>query len=269
MRNLHFSPGQQVLENCQLTLRRWPILILLGTAGAVIGLAVSLLSSPRYQSEAVLGVTINYAVTQPLELVVEDRALNRVAAIILADTTLTEVLNRLPDQTKADHGWHVPSDLRPNLRLDQRLAEWGLVSADEDPAIAMEIAQVWAEVAIEELDEAMSHAWRAQTLAGGMYDIQCLPVENATPAAWVCETSPLSMNPEALDGTLQTEMALSRGILTAISYELLRSAELPDSPISWPRGLQVLGGAAIGLLIGAIAMIFKRELDPHREIMRD
>ena len=233
------------------------------------GLAVSWLNTPKYPAEAVLGVTINYAVTEPLELVVEDRALNKVAAIIMADTTLAEVLNRIPNEAKNERNWRQPADLRAHLRLDQRRAEWGLVAVDGDPVTAAEVAQIWAEVTIEELDEAMSHAWRAQALAGGRYDVACAPVQNVAPPVWECQTSPLALDAAVLDGQIQTETALSRGILTAISYELLREAVPADSPISLPGGLQVLSGAVAGLLIGGFVLILMSVSTPSSYAIRD
>ena len=86
---------------------------------------------------------------------------------------------------------------------------------------------------------------------------------------WECQTSPLALDAAVLDGQIQTETALSRGILTAISYELLREAVPAGSPISWPRGLQVLGGAAAGLIIGGFVLILMSASAASSDAIRD
>jgi hypothetical protein len=226
----------------------------LGLIGALIGFVFSLAHPPRYQAEAVLGVTINYGITEPLELVVEDRVLNRVVALLKSNDTLERVLDRLPGEVRDHRGWARPVNLRESLRLDKRLAEWGLVVVDEDPQLAMEVAQQWATVSLQILDEAVEHAWKAAALLGGPFDVDCYPVEiegaMGPVVTWRCQVTPLELDPDALEGALRTEIDLSHGVLPIISYELLREPRLPNEPIQWGRGLLMGAGAVVGLILG-------------------
>ena len=98
-----------------------------------------------------------------------------------------------------------------------------MVAIDEDPVTAAAVAQAWAEVTIEELDEAISHAWRAQALAGGKYDVDCSPAENVTPAVWVCQTSPLTLDAAALDGHPIAQVELANYFLYGVPDKVQQS----------------------------------------------
>lgn len=233
----------------------WPFLVVAGMLGGVVGLAASLLLKPVYQSEAVLGVNINYGITESLELVVEDRVLGRVAAVVEGDATLTGLLAELPEDLPQRRGWAQPADIRPHLRLDRRLGEWALVGIDEDSATAAQLAQAWASAAIGQLDEAMQHAWRAAALMSTPFDVKCEPVPAGGVTTWNCVVTEAELDPEALAGELESEAALSRGIPPVVSYELLRSAQLPTSPVIWGRGPLILAGAAIGLVLALIYVV--------------
>jgi hypothetical protein len=216
-----------------------------------------------------LGVGINYGVTEPLELVVEDRTLGRVAALILSDTVIDDIFNRLPIDLKEERNWMTYVDLYQNIRLDRRLGDWALIAQDTDPEVATELSQLWAEVAILQLDEAMKHAWRAAVLLGGEFDVECEPLEgnDIETILWQCEVSPMDFDADALEGELQTEFELSRGVLPIISYELLKSPIKPDKPAVWGRGELVLGGALAGLLIGfGLCVAFTKRQDPSLHV---
>jgi uncharacterized protein involved in exopolysaccharide biosynthesis len=243
----------------QRILSRWIVVIALGVVGAVIGLAFSATHPPRYEAKAVLGVSISYAITESLELVVEDRALNRASGIIQSDGVLSQVLEAVPASVRQAQGWQGPSDLRKSLRLDPRLAQWELVAIDEDPTLAAMVSQLWAEAAIDALDEAARHAWRAAALIGEKLDLNCNRVEvlqNATPVPlWDCSVEPPLTDPKAIEDGLVQETALSRGVVPDLTYELLQAAEPPAEPVLWSRGPLVLAGALMGVILGgAVAL---------------
>ena len=257
------NDGIRMRNLLEQALFRWPILLGLGLLGALVGFFFSLMRPPFYQAEAVLGVNINYTVTEPLELVVEDRAINRVAAIIESDSTLVRVLSQLPESLRLERVWSEPADLRESLRLDRRLAEWDLVAIDRDPEVAVILAKAWADEAISVLDETAEHAWRAVALMGNdPFMVDCVPVPGSENSpAWVigeCAVEPWDLDPQALAGELRAEISLSRGMLPNFSYELLKEATLPTEPVIWSRGPLILSGVLIGLIFGFWRVVFRR-----------
>ena len=133
-------------------LQRLRLILGIGFLGALTGLVFSLVRAPQYQAHATLGVNINYGVTEPLALVVEDRALSRIATVVTSDSTLMRVLDEIPENLRQSRGWSSTSDLRDVVSLDRRLAEWWLVAIDKDPEVAAEVSKKWAMVSLEVLD---------------------------------------------------------------------------------------------------------------------
>lgn len=241
-------------------LRRWWLLVLLGGLGALGGLAFGVARPALYEAKATLGISIAYGVTKPLELVVEDRAINRVAGLLGSDAVLSMVLAELPESIRIEREWRVPADLRAALRLDQRLALWELVATDRDPAVAQSLATAWGKASVKSLDEAHIHAWRAAGLAGTPpMDVDCALDEGSAgggiPPRWRCHVTTLSASPEALQGMLQTELNASRGMLPNITYELLQMPLQPAKPVVWGRGNLVLAGAGLGFLVGLVVVL--------------
>jgi len=239
--------------------RRWVLLLALAVAGGLSAYAFALGRPPRYEARAVLGVSIDYSVTESLELVVEDRVLDRVGGYLVGDAVLLDVLHRLPEPVREGHGWNQPADLRTFVRLDRRLAQWGLVAVLDDPVLAAEVAQRWAEASLAALDEASAHAWRAAALMGLKFDVSCLPSTPSAaapaPSPWDCRIEPPLTDPAQIEGDLNLELALTHGVLPDLTYELLQSAEPPQAPVVWNRAPLILAGCVVGLLAGAAYLI--------------
>ena len=258
----------QPLEAARRLLRRshWPVMA--AVLGAACGLAASLALPPRYEAAATLGVNIQYGVTRPLELVVEDRVLHRVSVVILSDSTLEPVLTALTAEERSRRGWDSPAALRRALRLDRRLAAWSLVAVDEDPALAARVAAAWAEAALAALSEARRSGWEAALLAGGWFEVTCEAVTPSGPApesAYRCRGLPPPLNPTVIAGDLSEALARSRGVLPTISYELAQAASVPDRPVARGRGLLAAAGGTLGFLLGAALALRPAEpARPHR-----
>jgi hypothetical protein len=247
-------------------IRQWPLIVGIGLIGAVFGFLFSLILRPRYEAKATVAINIHYGVTEPLELVVEDRALNRVAAIIRSDTVIQTALDNLESTIRSQRGWMETADLLQTLRLDRRLAEWDLVAIDRDPAIAATVAQTWAEAALPVLDEAAEHAWQAlKIMADNPLKVGCVPtlelVGDTEIVDWICCVQPEDLNSETLPDELRKEIILSRGMLPNISYELIREARPPANPVIWGRGSLILSGAFVGLILGFWWMVIRSNSD--------
>jgi hypothetical protein len=245
-------------------LRRWPLIIGIGLIGAALGFVLSLILQPCYEAKATIAVNIQYGVTEPLELVVEDRALNRVAAILQSDIVLKQALESMEESVRLERGWLEPADLWRSIRLDRRLAEWDLVGIDPDPVAATNLAQSWSEAALSVLDEASEHAWRALALmADNPFKVGCVPSSDSDNDSeiieWVCCVQPDDLDSDALSDELKEEINLSRGMLPNISYELVKEVRLPTAPVIWSRGSFILSGGFIGLIFGFWWILIHRD----------
>jgi hypothetical protein len=145
--------------------------------------------------------------------------------------------------------------MREYVRLEARLSDWHFIAQNEDPATAAMIANAWAQAAIEGLDDAYAHAWAALSLQNGELDVTCFQQIQPMTSDSVsnCLSSGPNIESESLARLIE-EIEASHGILPALSFEFVRSASPPDSPVVWTRGALVISGAVIGLLLAGVVV---------------
>lgn len=240
----------------QALTKRWfwlPVAVILG---GLIGLAVSLTLSPVYRATASLGIAVDYGRTHRLDPATERAALLQAQELILADETLSGVIAETPAGTLDRAGISQPSDLRPRLRLDRFENRWDLSVSFNRPEEASEVANLWAEVAVERLQVAVEHAVRARELQTRIYELGCsLEVAESTGRAiWRCEENEPAGS-EDIPTRLVEEVRASHGILPGLSFAQLREATPPSDPIYRGRTALLLGGAVLGLAAGLLLII--------------
>jgi len=235
--------------------RKWWILAIGGIVGGLLGLLLGGLRQPIYQAASVLAVNVDYGRTKPLELVVEDRALDRVWALVLSDAVLEATRTRLVESVGEAPDWATLADLRQHIRLDNRLSRWELFGISSTPAHAAAIANAWADVSYQTLVDAQSHAWQAITLQGEAFLVACAQTipGQAAQVLWECVASQPGVRPEDV-AALRAEIDASHGILPILTFERIQAATEPDDPTLWGRGGLVLSGALTGMLV-ALAIL--------------
>jgi hypothetical protein len=242
-------------------LRGWIWVVLFGALGAVIGFSISLILPPTYEAAASILVNIDYGRTEPLELVVEDRILDRVWYLIISEETYLQTIEKLNASKGNFDAWASVEALRENTRLDARLSKWELIGVHSNPEIAVLIANTWQEVVLDRLDEAMEHAWRAQTLQGATFDVACVEMLIAEKLDDIM--SCVIVKPEVDPGILtelREEITKSHGLLPNIHYEFFQNASTPESPVLWPRGILIFSGSMIGFILSLLRLILPKNI---------
>ncbi len=261
------NPSTQDLERetaADRILDRWYALILAGLAGGLAGLIFSMVRLPLYEADAVIAINIDYGRTQPLELIVEDRALDRVWQYLTSDAVLGVASEQLSAQIGSSPVWDSPHSMREHVRLEARLSDWHFIAQNEDPGTAAMIANTWAQAAIEGLDDAYTHAWAALSLQNGELDVTCFQQNQpmTSDSVFNCLSSGSSIESESLERLIE-EVEASHGIQPALSFEFVRSASPPDSPVVWMRGALVISGAVIGLLLAGVVVAWPPKVARH------
>ncbi|MFV2044475.1 MAG: hypothetical protein ACC700_14730 [Anaerolineales bacterium] len=252
------EPSSLVLEPraaADRILDRWYVLLLAGLAGGLAGLIFSIVRPPLYEADAVIAINIDYGRTKPLELIVEDRALDRVWQFLTSDEVLRAASEKLSAQSASSTAWESPESMREYVRLEARLSDWHFIAQNEDPETAAMIANAWTQAGIEGLDDAYAHAWAALSLQNGELEVFCFEQSQPMTSDSIanCLASGPSFDLEGLESLIE-EIEASHGILPSLSYELMRSATPPDSPVVWNRGALVISGAFIGLLVAGVVL---------------
>jgi len=245
------DPLKRILDN-------WIWLLTFAVLGVIGGLIFSLLFPPRYEAGASFAVNIVYGITEDLELVVEDRILDRIWQLAISDDTFQETKKLLDKSIGEFEEWDSIESLRRHTRLDARLSRWELLGIHTDPSIAVAIANTWRGVTLDRLDEAYKHAWNAYSIPGVGFDAKCVQLLEGESSSqlWTCVTTGPGVSPENIQ-LLRDELEASQGIVPFIQYEPIQLATTPESPVLWPRGLMMFFSGAIGLIVGVLLMLFK------------
>ena len=250
---------------------RWIWLIASSLLGAAAAFIFSLLIPPRYETEAAIAVNLDYGNLEALELVVEDRVLDRVWQLMVSDETLLQTQTRVESELQPAEKWNSLESFRAHTRLDARLSRWELIGIHNQPEIAQRIANAWMFVVMQRLDEAYEHAWNAAQIEGVNFEVTCISMLSAQNEAVLgdCILSKDDVSEEDLL-RFRAEFEASRGILPILSYEAVHEATLPERPVLWGRGLSVFFGGTAGFVIGVL-LIFafplpRRKLQSHEKI---
>lgn len=242
-----------VTTHSRRIIRRWTWITLGGIAGALLAAIFAQTRPPVYEASAVLAVNLDYPRLVPLDLIVEDRLLNRVARVLTSDQTLDLVAAQLTGVFGESRAWSTRDELRRHLRLDTKLADWNLIGISEDPVEAAVLANTWAEVSLAVLDAAYDHAWAALALQEAPLVISCSELATGAPVSffWECLTVGTRQSAEETEA-LRAELRLSRGVTPGLTYEAAEAAIVPGEPVVWSRGPLILSGMLLGLILGTV-----------------
>lgn len=247
------NPSDSVSLRPDRLIGRWSWIAIAGLAGALLALALSTTRAPIYQASAAMAIGVDYPRTEPLDLLAENRILDRVAALITSDTTLALVADRLDARFGPELAWSTPAALRAHVRLDRKAATWEFVGIADRPDVAADIAQIWLEVSLAELDEAMDHAWESLKRQTAPIALACSELSEgaSSESFWEClATGPVLTDEQVSE--LRSELALSRGVLPVVSYQAVRGAVASETPVVWSRIPLVVGGAVAGMTVGVV-----------------
>lgn len=229
-------------------MERWYWILLAACLGGLIGFGLSFLRTPVYEATSILGIGIDYSRALPLDDDAELHAYSRVRDLLLSEEAILPAMMS-EENERAD----LVRLFRSRIRLDQRGTRWELTVYDQSPEEASRVANGWAENALSLLTEAQQHALRAIDLQSSFYRISCrleAGPESSDRAVLVCDALEPKVDPDDLTEELIQEVNLSKGILPALSASLVARAKAPTDPIIGGRGVLILAGLFIGLLMG-------------------
>ncbi len=233
--------------------------------GGLIGIVFAMTRQPLYEASASLLITVD----RSRSIVIDDftvvQANDRVRALILSDDTLERALDLLPESASKIEAFDSIGSFRSALRISNSPASFELLVYANDPALAAEGANAWAEASMTALDEAYLHAIRAAELQNALYEANCtltLRVEETQEqAVWLCTSGMGQEEVEDLPEALLEEVKASRGILPIFSFALGQEAQSPQSPILWGRSSLIISGLIIGGLLGIFVLMVMHKKD--------
>jgi hypothetical protein len=236
----------------QATLSWWWVAILM-IIGGLLGLFIHGFTPPIFEAQAIFSITIDYTRTGYLSDIQEDQAMRGIGSLIGSDLILQRTV--MAALTK---GLDITLDeFKQKSTLERGEFEWFIRFRDKDAHRAADLVNQWADNAFQELSDASLHALRAEELSNYLDSIEtCLQRTTfGSDAKAPCSFPNLPIILEEIQKTgeiVYQEKEASRGLMPALSINLVEKSPVPSSPVVYNRNAFILAGSLIGLLIGII-----------------
>jgi len=237
---------------------RWYLLVIGMIAGGLLGFGATFFKTPVYEANAVFTVTIDYTQTGALSDVEEDQAMRAVGDVIFSDEVVTAALDVLKDE-----GLDLTKDkFYDDAVFEREEFRWAIRYRDEDPKVAYQVVQAWAEVSDQILQDSLVHARLAASYLDVLNSLEaCLERNTQTNSSiGICSIDHLDEILEEIANTssmITTEKNQSRGLFSALAIVLSDHADIPSQAVRYQTNVLVISGVSIGLLLAIILLTIK------------
>lgn len=225
-------------------------------AGGLIGLLVSVVQKPLYESTSAITTVIDFAYAGRLTDYEEDHLLSAVGDVIRSSEVMTEV-------SEAGVGPGLAPSVEAistSLVASRQGYRWEMSSRAADPAIALALNRLWLDAAVNALER-----YRLDSiLALAEFNTQ-VEVENCFEQAVVVEPvsaycsakdfQALRDQVNALESSPENAKLLTRLLASRISFQVTHEPELPAEPVHLGRGVSVAAGVLLGLLAAILLLV--------------
>lgn len=230
--------------------RKWWVLVLAMILGGLAGMLITRAHKPVYQSQAVLTTAVNYAYTGNLSDVVLDHLIMTVGEVIDSTAVRESVVENFASEGVAESA----SEIGNNLNVIRKGNSWLLTVRASDPLMAQQIALLWGNEALDSLitlRETATDAFHYQVARFALEDcfsriVVVDPVSSGCSSEEMEELRLFLTTADQQGSSLTYRKSI---LLSNLSFELTKEAEVSTSPVLFRQNLNVLAGALIGLVI--------------------
>jgi hypothetical protein len=248
--------GYKPRESLDRLINQWWMITICMVLGAGIGWSFHFAQPPLFESRSVISTAINYSETGLLTDLEEDHVLSVIGEVIVSDSVITQLQDSLNPETLAD----VQGNLHSNLFAEREGYRWVLRVKAAKAQTANAISSRWADIATDNLDEALSHSRKALLLSRQISQFENCIANAVTnrPAAPPCVLSSIkaiSTELNDLGAEYKAEQALSSGLIPAVIFTVTQRGSEAGSPVTFKTADFVLAGAMLGFIGGVILVL--------------
>jgi len=242
-----------LMDYFKKVLNGWKKVVIFMIIGGLCGMFMSTFRAPLYETRAVIAVTIDYTRTGALSDIQEDQAMRGLGSVIDSDAVKEQVILRAQ---QADYEIDRDS-ITEMFTLEREDFRWFLRVRDTDAQRAADLSNLWAQVAIETLDEGMKHAIIAAHLQQYLDSLEfCMQRQVAdgitenTCEQYDFDTILNEAQTSAVE--IRTQQEMSYGLMPALGFFLAEDAPLNSTAVQGTLGVFMVAGAFLGLIVAAL-----------------
>jgi hypothetical protein len=229
---------------------RWFYLPLTMILGGLLGLILHGFLPSIYEAQSKFVVTIDYTKTGYLSDIQEDQAMRGIGSLIGSDY----ILQRTVDGASSFNPKITLADIKDKSRLERGEFEWFIRIRDKNARNAAELVNLWANQANQVLTEAATHSFRAEELFKYLDSIEmCLQrISSGAESKSPCDLKNVDQILEEIKKVGEIayqEKEASRGLMPAVSVNLIEKGQVPTIPIIYAKNAFVFVGAMIGMIL--------------------
>jgi capsular polysaccharide biosynthesis protein len=234
----------------------WWIMAVMAILGGIFGWAFHFLQPPVYEATAELTVMMDFTRIE-LTQYEQDYAFSAVGGIIDSSA----VKDQMATGAQAIGISITQPKLFGMMFSEGKQSVWELHVRDQDPKVAADLANLWAQVANDDLNAALSHAIQSEQLQAQIDLLSaCLPiapgviVPDALPRPTPKDCGRYSLTEiqtelKTWTDELVQEQKLTLGVLPTFEFAQTGYASIPETPILYNLASLTLAGAMIGFVI--------------------
>ena len=247
------NDGFVLIDFFKKILSGWKRVAILMVIGGLCGMGANKIIKPIYETKAAIAVTIDYTRTGALSDIQEDQAMRGLGSVI--DSSM--VRDAVQSQA-ADGGIQIDQEsIMENFTLEREDFRWLLRVRDTDPQRAADLANLWAEIAMQTLDTALEHAVVADNYQKYLdtldYCLQRLAPEGMSSAPCAdLDFDYLQTEIEKTSTAIREEQTQGYGLMPALEFLLADEAPLNTSPVLGTRSMLIFSGAILGLIVAIL-----------------
>jgi uncharacterized protein involved in exopolysaccharide biosynthesis len=227
-------------KSLELAFQHWWIIVVLTIFGGIAGWAVHFVRQPLYEATATITVSMDFQKGK-LTQREQDFAFSSSGAV----GSSTDVKNQIIAEAQAK-GFPIDLNrLEQQMFLERKLSVWEFHIRNRDPKTAAELANLWAEKALEALNADLGHALRADQIQNQINSITSRqPASGSTGLSTEDQASLKTLTDDLIQ-----EKQLSQGVISIMKFAPTGSAAVPQNPALFDLADFVLAGACIGFII--------------------
>ena len=235
MKNQEISPR----ETLEIVFRRWWVIILMTVLGGLAGWSFHFFNPPVYEATSLVTVNMDFQ-KRELTQYEEDYAFDSAGGISMGD----DVENRVVAEAKI-RGLPIElNQLKQQMFIERKQSLFELHIRNQDPQIAAQLANIWAEKFYEALNAALAHAIQTDQIQTQIDAINSSFLTSGSPVPGEAQATLKTLSDELL-----VEKQASRGIISNMKFALTESASVPQKPVLYYLADLVLAGACIGFIV--------------------
>ena len=224
-------------------------------AGALLGLAVSMVFKPVYEAQATITANVEIVRNYPITEMMVDSQMTLIGSHVYDSQLVAEVLraeNSIGNILSYE-------DFRKNASFERQVMNTILKYRDHDPQVAQRVVNTWANAFYGQLIEAYPYGLEVSEARDTLQQIMKCQVEEKKQETEFCQT----LNPEIeaqlkekANSIILEKAALSMGLTSAFSIGTVIPSDIPEEPLRYTRGSMMLAGLALGTASGLMLVEF-------------